>query len=230
MSSKKRKTAATAILPVPKNVEAGAIARAGVDIAQVDEKPSFETTTLWDYPKQSYGKTPKGNNLEKLIAHIIKDEVASLGLSTVDGNKLERTNSQNLPKELSMVKRNFLVDYGEFGSYLPDLDIIIYEPESCKVIAGISSKVTLRERIAQTGYWKLKLSNDEATKHIKIFFITPDEDGTLTVKTPAKKGRVIVEIDTDSGYVMTEADVEESPRVKMFDKFIDDLRRLAGVK
>ena len=29
---------------------------------QGDEKPPFETTTLWDYPKQSYGKKPKGNN------------------------------------------------------------------------------------------------------------------------------------------------------------------------
>jgi len=28
----------------------------------IEEKPSFETTTLWDYPKQSYGKKPKGNN------------------------------------------------------------------------------------------------------------------------------------------------------------------------
>lgn len=28
----------------------------------IDEKPSIEATTLWDYPKQSYGKTPKGNN------------------------------------------------------------------------------------------------------------------------------------------------------------------------
>ncbi len=27
-----------------------------------DEKPSLETTTLWDYPRQSYGKTLKGNN------------------------------------------------------------------------------------------------------------------------------------------------------------------------
>lgn len=26
------------------------------------EKPPLEATTLWDYPKQSYGKTPKGNN------------------------------------------------------------------------------------------------------------------------------------------------------------------------
>jgi DNA modification methylase len=29
---------------------------------QEDEKPPFETTTLWDYPKQSYGKRPKCNN------------------------------------------------------------------------------------------------------------------------------------------------------------------------
>ncbi len=29
---------------------------------EIEEKPSLETTTLWDYPKQSYGKTPKGNN------------------------------------------------------------------------------------------------------------------------------------------------------------------------
>jgi DNA modification methylase len=27
-----------------------------------NEKPPFEATTLWDYPRQRYGKTPKGNN------------------------------------------------------------------------------------------------------------------------------------------------------------------------
>ena len=27
-----------------------------------DEKPTFETTTLWDYPRQSYGKNKKGDN------------------------------------------------------------------------------------------------------------------------------------------------------------------------
>jgi len=27
-----------------------------------DEKPILEATTLWDYPKQSYGRKPKGNN------------------------------------------------------------------------------------------------------------------------------------------------------------------------
>ena len=28
----------------------------------LEEKPRLESTTLWDYPRQSYGKTPKGNN------------------------------------------------------------------------------------------------------------------------------------------------------------------------
>lgn len=168
----------------------------------------------------------KGKNLEKLIMHIIKDEVESLGLKIVDGNTLERTNSANLSKELNMVKRNLLIDYGEFGSHLPDVDIIIYNPSTCKILAVISSKVTLRERIAQTGYWKFKLASDEVTKHIKVFFITPDEDRTLTTRTPAKKGRAIVEKDTDGGYVMSEESVEESDKVKMFDKFIEDLKNL----
>ena len=168
----------------------------------------------------------KGKNLEKLVVHIIKDEVESLGLKIVEGNKLERTSSNNLSFDLSSVKRNLLVDYGEFGSHLPDVDIIIYNPRTFKIIAVISSKVTLRERIAQTGYWKIKLSNDRVTEHIKVFFVTPDEDGTLTTRIPAKKGRAIVEVDTDGSYVMSERTVEESPKVKMFDKFIEDLKKL----
>jgi len=167
----------------------------------------------------------KGKNLEKLIEYII-DEVNALGLQVVNGNSLERTNGSNLSKELSLVKRNLIVDYGEFGSHLPDVDLIIYNPKTSKVVAVLSSKVTLRERIAQTGYWKIKLASDEATKHIKVYFVTPDEDGTLTVKKPAKKGRAIVEVDTDGSYVLSETDIEESKKVKMFDKFIDDLKKL----
>ena len=167
----------------------------------------------------------KGKNLENLIMHILKDEINSLGLKIVSGNTLERTNSANLSKELSSVKRNLLVDYGEFGSHLPDVDLIVYEPNNYKVLVVISSKVTLRERIAQTGYWKIKLSKDKATKHIKVLFITPDEDGTLILRKPTKKGRAIVEVDTDGSYVMSEKKIEESNKVKMFDKFIEDLKR-----
>ena len=168
----------------------------------------------------------KGKNLEKLIGYIIIDEVRALGLEVVNGNTLERTNANNLSRELSQVKRNLLVDYKDFGYYLPDVDLIIYEPDTSIIVAVLSSKVTLRERIAQTGYWKIKLAADETTKHIKVYFVTPDEDGTLTVKDPAKKGRAIVEIDTDGSYVLSETNIVESDKVKMFDKFIDDLKSL----
>lgn len=172
----------------------------------------------------------KGKNLEKLVLYIIKDEVEHLGLKVLDGNILERTNSKNLSEELSRVKRNLLIDYGEFGSHLPDVDIVIYEPKNCRIIAVISSKVTLRERIAQTGYWKIKLSQDKVTKHIKVFFITPDEDKTLSIRKPAKKGRAIVEVDTDGSYVMSEEDIEESNKIKKFDKFLIDLKQIIHAK
>ncbi|MEO0131365.1 MAG: BsaWI family type II restriction enzyme [candidate division WOR-3 bacterium] len=151
-----------------------------------------------------------------------------MGLKIVTGNTLERTNTANLSPELNRVKRNLLIDYGEYGAHLPDVDIIIYDPKTCNVIAVISSKVTLRERIAQTGYWKIKLMQDNITKHIKVFFITPDEDKTLNVRNPAKKGRAIIEVDTDGGYVMNEEKIEESNKVKKFDKFLDDLKVLVN--
>ncbi len=176
-------------------------------------------------PDQSW-RAFKGKNLEKLIEYIIKDEIQDLGLKVINGNALERTEGKNLTEELSKVKRNLLVDYGEYGYHLPDVDLIIYEPKTSKIIAVLSSKVTLRERVAQTGYWKVKLVADTTTKHIKVYFITPDEDGTLTIKRPTKKGRAIVEIDTDGCYVLSEAQIEESDKVKMFDRFIPDLQVL----
>lgn len=168
----------------------------------------------------------KGKNLEKLIEYIIEDEVKNIGLDVVNGNSLERTECKNLSQILGKVKRNLLIDYGEFGCHLPDVDIIVFNPKDACVVAVLSVKVTLRERIAQTGYWKLKLASDKQTKHIKVFFITPDEDGTLTQKKPAKKGRAIVEKDLDGSYVLTEAKITTSKKVKLFDKLVVDLKAI----
>ncbi len=191
----------------------------------IDAKPLHKKSFTGNDHEQSW-RAFKGKNLEKLIVFIIEEEVKELGLKIVDGNKLERTKEDNLSLELSQIKRNLLIDYGEFGYHLPDVDIIIYNPKNYKVVAVLSSKVTLRERIAQSGYWKLKLSSQQLTKHIKVYFITPDEDGTLTNKKPAKKGRAIVEIDLDGSYVLSETQIQESNKVKMFDKFIEDLKRM----
>lgn len=189
----------------------------------IDAKPLHKKSFTGNDHEQSW-RAFKGKNLEKLIIYIIGAEVKRLGLEIIDGNKLERTKEVNLSEELSSIKRNLLIDYGEFGYHLPDVDIIIYKPQSYKVIAVLSSKVTLRERIAQSGYWKLKLCSQTLTKHIKVYFVTPDEDNTLAIKKPTKKGRAIVEVDLDGSYVLSETTIEESNKVKPFSKFIDDLR------
>ncbi len=165
----------------------------------------------------------KGKNLEKLIEHVLKTELEKIGLAIENGSSLERRSEANLSVLSAKLKRQLLVDYGEYGYHFPDSDLIIYNPETCKVIASVSVKTTLRERVAQTGYWNLKLKSQPTTKVIKVIFISPDEDNTLAQRKPAKKGRAIVEVDTDGTYVMSQTTIEESDKVKMFDKLIEDL-------
>lgn len=80
-------------------------------------------------------------SLEKYIPYIICDEVESIGLDVANGQKLKR--AIGFSKCLSQVKRNLLIDYGgEFGCHLPDVDIAIYHPDTCKVLAVVSGRVT----------------------------------------------------------------------------------------
>ena len=163
----------------------------------------------------------KGANFEKLILYIIKQEIESLKLKCIPGDSLNR---KNLPIELSRVYRNLAVRYGSF-SILPDADLVIYKPTTCQIVGIISCKITLRERIAQTAYWKLKLAADPLTMHIKGYFITADEDGDLVKGMSApSRNRIIVEHDLDGTYVLR--DVAESDKVKAFPKLIEDIRRL----
>ncbi len=169
----------------------------------------------------------KGKNMEKLILHMIVKEVRGMGLEIIGGGSFERTKPGNLGGGMDKVARNVLVNFGEYGWHLPDVDMVIYDPKTFKVLAVISSKVTLRERVSQTGYWKLKLASGPGTEHIKVFFVTPDEDGTLkNGGKMSKKGRAIVETDTDGCYVLTEERFEKSKKVKGFEQFVDDLESL----
>lgn len=103
-------------------------------------------------------------------------------------------------------------------------------PDTCKVLAIISSKSTLRERIAQTGYWKLKLLADEVTKHIKVYLFSLDEDGDLKDESGVpKKPRAIVEVDLDGTYLLTEAEMPDSDKIKLLGYFIEDLKEALGL-
>jgi len=93
---------------------------------EIHKKDWLKNPTQGGDHEQSW-RAFKGKNMEKLVQFIITEEV---GLKVVNGNRLER--ARNLPMELSHVKRNLAVDYGEFGLHLPDVDIIIYHPQTYK--------------------------------------------------------------------------------------------------
>ena len=77
----------------------------------------------------------------------------------------------------------------------------------------------------QTGYWKLKLLGSRNTEHIKVYLITTDTGNVLTKLYPAKKPRVIAEVELDGTYVLTEENLEESDKVKLFEHFIEDFEQ-----
>ncbi len=171
-------------------------------------------------------KPIKGHALERLINYILKEKIEEMGLKIINGKKVDRTLPKNLSIELQTVKRNLSIDFGRFGFHIPDVDLIIYNPNNFRVISVISSKSSMRERIAQSAYWKIRMKNYSLTKHIKVFLASPDEDGNFTEIKGMNKSRVIVEADLDGAYIMSELPIKESEKIKTFDKFIDDLKRL----
>ncbi len=64
MAAKRKKTKAEKpMLPVSENMPSDGFAYQVSEAKEAyGERLTLEATTLWDYPKQSYGKRPKGNN------------------------------------------------------------------------------------------------------------------------------------------------------------------------
>jgi len=176
--------------------------------------------------KGQSSRSSNGHNFEKLIQHIITEPLGALGLEVVNGNTLGRKVDRNLSEALRQVKQNLLIDYDKFERLLPDADIVIFNPENSEVIAIISCKISLRERIAHTVYWKFKLLKSQKTEHIKLYLITLDKDKHLTEREHPKRQRIIVETELDSTYVLTTENLEESDKVKLFEHFIEDFKQV----
>ena len=149
----------------------------------------------------------KGERLERFVRYIIWDEVKAIGLQAIYPERLKLTRD----KDLGRVMRNVLVNYGESGCYVPDVEYVIYHPDTSKVLAVILSRVT-SNRIDQL----IKLSQDEMTKHIRAYLIAPDEDDKLPGSDSTEEARAIIEAES-----LTE---EEREKVKLLDHFIEDLK------
>lgn len=162
-----------------------------------------------------------GRSLEIVVEYLINNFCTKNGLKITNDKVLRKT---NLKGELDEVKRKILVDFGSV-SLLPDGDIIIYKvvPE-IRILAILSVKNSFRERYTETPYWKLKLSNQYITKHIKVFMITPDNDNEISFKSD-KKSRVVMEYELD-GIYLAKSEFDESKKIKSIENLIDDLKAL----
>ncbi len=163
------------------------------------------------------------DTFQERILDMLMPSLKKLGLKAV--LRYDLVKSATLSEELESVKRHLTIDYGESESILPYIDIVIYNPENWRVVAVISCKVNLRNRIIDMAYWRLKMQTVENTAAIKFFLITTDLDGTLKNTDVLQKGRAIVETDLDGTYVLTTEYLEESDKVKLFEHFIEDFKK-----
>ena len=171
-------------------------------------------------------RAAKGNTFQERIQCIITDPIEKFGVKVISRYELE--NNSTSSEELESVKQHLTIDYGEFNTYLPSVDFVIYTPKNSRVIAVISCIVNLKNRIIEKVYWKHKLQADENKTSIKFYLITPDIDKTLKIVGLPKKERVIAEAELDGTYVLTAEAFEESDKVKLFEHFIEDIKQVIG--
>lgn len=178
--------------------------------------------------KDQSWRNESGAMLENIVVYFIQEEVRKRGYDLVTDDQIKKASLSD--EVMSRLYRNIVVRYGDY-SILPDGDIIIYDPKSIEVLAIISCKNSLRERYTQTLYWKLKLSLDPITKPIKMYFITLDKETgkkpelDIHLKNGPTKSRILLEHEMDGVYVGRELR-DKSEKVKEFDKFIDDLKKI----
>lgn len=163
-----------------------------------------------------------GRNLEIVIETLIKDFCDKNDLKITNDKVLKR---KNLKGELDEVKRKILIDFGA-NLVLPDGDIILYKTKpEIKILAILSIKNSFRERYTETPYWKIKLANQNITKHIKIFMITPDNDDEISFQQKNTKPRIVLEHELDGVYLAKD-NFDNSKKIKSINNLIDDLRTL----
>jgi len=177
-------------------------------------------------------RNESGTMLEQLVIYFIHREIVELGHDITTDDEISSSSTGILEK----VGHNIVLKYGKYY-ILPDSDIVIYNPQTAEVKAIVSCKASVRERFAQSLYWKLKLATTDRTKNIKMYFVTVDKEynekktgfkkPSLDIqgnKDPTKP-RILLEYEMDGVYV-TRYMKNETDKVKMFDKFIGDLKIL----
>lgn len=205
-----------------------------VDVAQLFEevaKPIHEAIFTSERPKGNLGQSwnsVKGQLFERFAHYVILSmirESSAKNLKLAYGNKTgEEDSDTSRITEQKTARNSIKVDFGDQGKWSPDADLIVYSNyDDIRVEAIISCKTSLRERIAQTAFWRYKLASSENTSHIENFLITLDSDGVFFDNKPSKS-RAIALNELDAIFVLKPG-FDEHPKLKSFDQFTEELKK-----
>ncbi len=178
-----------------------------------------------------------GKRFEGLVHGLVKGYIQ--GTRKPKGFEVEVMTGNEVAKD-EIVCRKLSVKYGKY-LILPDIDSAIVlrcfsDPWRTKVVAVVSCKTSLRERIAQCVYWKVKFLSSVVLRDISVFLATADHEGHFLVKSRRRgydgmsRNRVIAENELDGVYVMRDdLDCDStSEKVKVFDQLFLDLAALVA--
>lgn len=179
-----------------------------------------------------------GHKFEEVIDEIIKAYIDNLRRKDPIFRNLIVLNESEV-KENDIIFRKLAVKYDEY-LLLPDTDIVIVnydfeDPWKSEILALLSCKTSLRERLAQSCYWKLKLLASDVTKHIKIYLVTPDNDMDFLINRRRResyngksRNRIIAEYELDGIYILREnfKNEWESKKVKKYERLFEDIVRI----
>lgn len=175
-----------------------------------------------------------GNIFQRLVYSILKGYFTRLKSQEQEFQNLT-VFSENEVKGNEYVTRKLAINYGEY-LLLPDTDMVIVDyslsdPWKSEIIGIISCKTSLRERIAQACYWKLKLLSCDITKNVCVFLATTDNDKDFSLSEKSKqyggksRNRIIAEYELDGIYILR-GDFKpqwESNKVKHYEQIFEDL-------
>lgn len=190
---------------------------------EIEEEYKIDAEKRGKNTQQSWNSW-SGKALQNLITELVKEHIFKSKYKvnlTYDG-ALRKT---KLNRELDQVRRNIEVFYSKY-SIVPDADIIVYSELDFKIICVFSCKASLRERVAQAGYWKIKLTQSDGTKNIFYYLVSTDKDKDFVIKKgKLSRNRIIVEEgELDGAYILR--DIPESSKVKNFSHIFNDLDKI----
>lgn len=181
-----------------------------------------------------------GNKFQGVIFAVLKGYVKRLKVEERSFEGLEIL-TESAAKRDEVISRKLVVKYDQDFYPFPDVDLVLvwfdFEDRwKSEVLAIVSCKTSLRERVAQSCYWKLKLLSSDVTKSVRVLLATRDNDNDFPIRqgrgryNGMHRNRVISEYELDGVYIWRE-DFKaewESDKVKRFERLFDDIVQITN--